>query len=781
MKFSYKWLQEYFKKDLPSISDLAEILTFHSFEIEGVENDLIDIDILPNRSHDCLCYQGIAKEISVLIGLTLERFDPLYEKEPNLRSSDQISLFVENFSLVPRATKRLVKNVKIGPSPIWLKEKLESIGQKSINNVVDITNYVMWETGQPVHAFDFDKIDSNQEGIKEIIIRNAQVGEKIITLDNREFKLDEEVLVISDRKKALDIAGIKGGIASGIDEQTQNIVLSVCNFNQANIRRTSKKLGLRTEASIRFANGLSPEKVGEALERLSQLISQITGGKISEDILEVYPRKANPYKIGVSMEEIKNLLGANLSGDEVENIFHRLDFEFEKIKPIDFILKLIPTLENKPYRHGASVTYDAPREFDCSSFVSYLFTQAGVMLPRISIDQYFFAEKITEKELKAGDLIFSNTGEGKIFYESIEFLKGQKEEKGVDHVGLYLGDGKIIYASRYNENKGVMVKNLEENQLFKNIIGYGRVSNNTERYVVTIPHERLDLRIKEDLIEEIGRIYGYRNIEAKAVRKIFEPQINKTFYYINKIKKNLVEQGFSEVYTYTFGDKGEVEVEKPLASNLAFLRTNLSEGIQKSLDLNLRNAPLLGLEEIKIFEIGKVFPSIEEEHNALVIGVEMVKKDKQSISQKIEIIQKSLGFLGLDTKRPNGGVWEINLDELVKQLPELESYKDILQLESNGKTFQKISLYPFVLRDIAVWLPNENSVEDLLRVIKEIAGELLVQAKLFDTYTPEGKDKTSYAFNLVFQSQEKTLTDGEINKIMEKIALTIKNKGWEVR
>jgi len=809
MKFSYKWLQEYFDEDLPKIDDLVEILNFHAFEIEDVKGDLIDIDVLPNRSHDCFCYQGIAKEISVLAGLRLKEIDKSFEFKKGLKSSDHLSLEVEDTNLVPRATKRLVKNVKVNSSPDWLKEKLKSIGQKSINNIVDITNYIMWETGQPVHAFDFDKIAGNDK--KSFIIRAAKLGEKITTLDGDEFELDETIVVISDKEKALDIAGTKGGIVSGIDENTKNVVLSACSFNQVNIRKTSKKLGLRTDASVRFENGISSDKVGETMERLSQLVSQIAGGEIAEDILDVYPRKASLYKVGVSTQEVNKLLGLNFSDEEVEDILNKFNFKFEKIKPIDRVLELAPTFEGKLYRHGASVSYDAPNEFDCSSFIAYLFAQAGLAIPRMSIDQYFFSDRITEDNLQAGDLVFSNTEDGKIFYESVEFLKGSKEEKGIDHVGLYLGDGKIIFASRYNENKGVMIVDIKGNKLFKNIIGYGRISDNSDpnpmdgqrRYVVTIPHERLDLRIKEDLIEEIGRVYGYKNIESTVVGKVFEPKlnpvrnkeleipaisngVNKAFYYINKIKGLLVKEGFDEVYTYTFGDKGKVEVQKPLASNLGFLRTNLNDGIQKSLELNSKNAPVLGLDEIKIFEIGKVFPSLDDEYIALAIGVRVVTKNKKSAFKEVEIFQEIVGFLNQELNLrilpPSEGVVEVNLDKLIEKLPEPKSYNDVLKSNLEETiVFKKISSYPFILRDIAVFVPNENSSEDLLNIIKDNAGNLLVQTKLFDTYSPEGEDKTSYAFNLVFQSPDKTLTDEEINKIMEKITQMVKAEGWQVR
>ncbi|MEA2113032.1 MAG: phenylalanine--tRNA ligase beta subunit-related protein [Patescibacteria group bacterium] len=831
MIFSYTWLQEYFEADLPEIKNLVEILTFHAFEIEGIKpdytdgrgGDLIDIDVLPNRSHDCFCYQGIAKEISVLTGLKLKTINKDFEIKKGLKSSDYLSLKVESPNLIPRAMKRLVQDVKVGPSPDWLREKLESIGQKSINNIVDITNYVMWETGQPVHCFDFDKVAGDSK--KDFIIRTAEKGEQITTLDGADFELGENMIVISDKEKALDIAGTKGGIVSGIDENTKNVVLSVCNFNQVNIRKTSKKLGLRTDASIRFENGISPNKVEEAMERLTQLVVEITKGKASEDVLDVYPRKPNPYKVGVSVEEVNKRLGTTLIDNEIENILKKLDFKREKIKPIDKVLELAQTLLDIPYKSGASVVYDAPNLFDCSSLTAYLFAQSGVAIPRISVDQYIWGEKIEKEDLQAGDLVFANTGlikETGIHTKTIEFLPGTEVPEGIDHVGLSLGENRILHTS--SEIGKSIIEDLAEADTFKNIIGYRRISDNSSRYVVTAPHERLDLRIKEDLIEEIGRVYGYKNIESVAVEKSFKPKINpvrnkkskisiisngvnKEFYYINKIKNILVSNGFDEVQTYVFGDKGEVEVQKPLASNLGKLRTNLTDGIQRSLELNSKNASVLGLDEIKVFEIGKVFPSLDGEYTALSLGVSVIKKKKREVIENgilMSALTKISENLDIDMPEVTNSVFEINLDKLIEQLPDPESYKGVLNpgnLSINvndvvgikdvvdTKKYEKISSYPFMLRDIAIFVPtcptaglgNENSAEDILAVIKNNAGDLLVQTKLFDTYAPEGGDKTSYAFNLVFQSQEKTLTDDEINKIMDKITLEVEAKNWTVR
>ena len=227
-----------------------------------------------------------------------------------------------------------------------------------------------------------------------------------------------------------------------------------------------------------------------------------------------------------------------------------------------------------------------------------------------------------------------------------------------------------------------------------------------------------------------------------------------------------------------------------MASNLGFLRTNLSDGIQKSLNLNEKNAPLLGVDEIKIFEIGKVFPAIDREHTSFTIGVRSIKKMKKSklentqkeiIQEVINVLKKEISF-DLEIKSLSGGILEVNFDELVEKLPEPKNYDDVLPKEiGEAIKYQKISPYPFVLRDVAVWLPNDKSSDDLLNIIKENAGELLAKTKLFDTYAPDGENRTSYAFNLVFQSQEKTLTDEEINKIMDKITEEVEKNGWEVR
>lgn len=813
MLISHNWLQKYFDKELPEPNKLAGVLNTHSFEVEGIDevtlkdgskDTVIDIDILPNRSHDCLCHYGIAKEAEVLTGLKAKKIE---NKDLGPGDPSDLKVTIEDAKKCRRYIAVEMSGIKVGPSPQWLKNNLESIGQKSINNIVDATNYVMFNIGQPLHAFDKDKLEGN-----EINIRQARLGEKIITLDNKEVELNEEVLIIADGKSPLAIAGVKGGKKAEVGENTTNLVLESANFDSVTVRSSARGFSILTDSSKRFENEISTELAGVAMRELVELIKEIAGGE-AVGKTDVYPRKPADYKVGFTTAEANKILGLNLSDKEVEDILNKFGFSFEKVNPLEKVLELASTFVGVPYESGASVIYDAPRKFDCSSFTAYLFTQAGIAIPRISVDQYVFGKEISESDLKAGDLVFVNSGlvvKTGIYTKTIEFLPGTEVPEGVDHVGLYLGDNKIIYTSSHSQAGKVVVHDLGEAEMFKNIVGYRRIidaqinadgtridadkvdpksseTNGQERYVVTIPYERMDLRIKEDIIEEIGRIYGLENIKSLTIEKIREPKVHKGFYYTNKVRQILTDLGFQEIYNYTFTDKGEVKVEKPLASDKGMLRTNLSDGVKDRLEFNLKNAPLLCLDEIKLFEIGKVFPSMDEEYNSLCIGTTAKKGglnkgcSSGSEADRGGTLVKELSDLGINLLI-NEQILEVNLDELIEKLPQPETYDDILiNTDDSQIKYKHISSYPFMLRDIAVFVPEGKDENDVLKVITENAGDLLVKTKLFDTYKPAGETKTSYAFNLVFQSREKTLTDDEINKIMEDITNQMIKNSWEVR
>lgn len=791
MKVSYNWLNEYFEDGLPAPSELARLITLHSYEVEGVvEKDgdfILDIDVLPNRSADSLSHDGIAKEIGSILDLHVKTRESEFKGKEGLLSKDFINLSVENEYLVPRAAKRVALDVRIKESPEWLKKRLELFGQRSINNVVDATNLVLLETGQPVHAFDLDKIAGADK--KDIFIRRAEKGEEIETLDGTSYKLPEGALVIADSEKALDVAGIKGGSSSGIDKDTKRVLLSVCNFNATQIRKTSRALNLLTDASKRFEQGLSDRLVSRGMERLSELVAKLTGAELSEDFIDNFPHPKGQYMTGVSTREVNSLLGTTLNEDEIASIFKRLYFSPEILDPRELVVRLSKELLGKPYKYGASVSYDAPHAFSCSSLTAYIFSRAGYSIPRVAIDQFVFSEKILEKDLRPGDLIFSRNGDdekksytnaltgrqetiSKVKTETIDFMPGTEVPEGVSHCGIYVGDGRVLHAAAQNGAGEVIEEALEESVFFKKVVGCGRVINDDKRVVAKIPFERTDVGRGVDLIEEIGRIYGYAKVEAQLSSEEDPQEFSKEFFWTNKIKDFLVDDGYSEVMTYVLREVGEVELQNPLAEDKSHLRDSLKSGLSNVLRESKKYKALLDDGGVNVFEIGKVFL---KDHEELFLGI--ASGDESRTLKSVERLEDEL-----DVKFEGNledGVWEASLEKILDDLPDSDSYEDLRNLSRRDPSYRPTSSYPYTLRDIAVWVPEDVSAEELRRIIKESAGELLVKINLFDEYRKE--NKVSYAHSLVFQSTEKTLSDEEVNEIMSVVERELKSRGFEVR
>jgi len=609
MKTSYNWLQNYFTEKLPSPEKISEAITFHSFEIEEifkVENDIVfDIKVLPDRAHDCLSHWGIAKEISAIFGLKVKEreFKKIQSKSTELKIEIQDEKCL-------RYMGRIVRNVKVGVSPDWLKERLESIGQKSINNLVDIANFVMFDLGQPIHVFDLDKLTSSK-----IFIRNAKNNEKLTTLDKKNIELDESILIIADgstgspqANEALAIAGIKGGTKAEVDNNTKNIVIEVANFNPTTTRKTAKKIGILTDAVKRYENEISPELCAKTMDEITSLIFDLAQGEV-EEIIDIYPIKPVQNNVFVTLDYINKRLGTSFTKEEIENVFERLGFEYEE------------------------------------------------------------------------------------------------EDEGSTH---------------------------------------------TDRFKILVPLLRLDITGSHDLVEDIIKILGYEKIKGELPEIQLNTKINETFSKILWARNKLLNDGYSEVMTYVFRDKGEVEVLAS-ASDKKFLRTNLTEGLEESLKLNQINAPLLEMSEIKIFEIGTVFLKGKEE-------MHVAFNDKKQIK-------------------------EMTLEEFCKDMT-----SPLTPLLNNEKGMGKVvfkawSMFPFISRDIAVWVKDEGDKEEIKQILKENSTELLIKEPyIFDSFTNPKDGRTSFAFRLVFQSYERTLLDAEINEIMTKISNKIKEKnGWQVR
>jgi len=346
MIFSYNWLQSFFKKRLPEPKKLAELLTMKAFEVTEVKRSgkdfVLDIDVLPNRACDCFSHLGIAREIAAIAGLNYRSLASPVSEDKNLKVKDFVRVEVKNKIACPRYTARVVTDVKIDPSPKWIENRLKACGLKPINNVVDIANYVMLETGQPLHAFDGEKLEGGK-----IVIRFAKNREKIVTLDEEKYDLTENILVIADAKKPVAIAGIKGGKIPEIAKSTKIVVIESANFEPGVIRRASKKLGLITDASLRFEHGIDPNLTEMAINLAACLIQKVAhpqGGypKIAKGLVDFYPKKVLAKKIRLDLDYVERLLGVKISVTEIKNILKRLDFQLIDFRNQSMMVK-VPT------------------------------------------------------------------------------------------------------------------------------------------------------------------------------------------------------------------------------------------------------------------------------------------------------------------------------------------------------------------------------------------------------------------------------------------------------
>jgi phenylalanyl-tRNA synthetase beta chain len=294
----------------------------------ALNDPVLEIDLTPNRP-DCLSIIGVAREVAVFRNSSIQypSCEPIAPGKPDLSEniSGLTSVSVQDSGLCPRYGAKLFKNVKIGPSPFWLKDRLASIGIRPVNNMVDITNYVMMETGQPLHAFDFDKLTG-----KKIILRTALKDENFVTLDNKKRKLPERTLLICDAQKPAAIAGIMGGLNSEVSSATTSVLLESAYFNPVCIRKTAKKLGLNTESAHRFERGVDPDAVIKALHRATLLIEKTGCGSAVNGIIDENQVPSESFlSVEVKLKEINSLLGTDIKGDQIIELLEAIEFSVD--------------------------------------------------------------------------------------------------------------------------------------------------------------------------------------------------------------------------------------------------------------------------------------------------------------------------------------------------------------------------------------------------------------------------------------------------------------------
>jgi len=300
---------------------------------EYLGDTILDLDITPNRP-DCLSVLGIAREVAALSGATV-REPPTDYQEAGRPIKERFSVEIADRDLCPRYCAALIEGLQIGPSPPWMQERLLAAGVRPISNVVDVTNYVMLEVGQPLHAFDFSLISG-----RKIIVRRARPSEVLVTLDGTERPLNRDMLVIADAKEAVAVAGLMGGTASEVTETTTAILLESANFNPANIRRTSTGLKLRTDASVRFEKGLSPELAMVGVRRAVRLMVELAAGRAAEGIIDVYPGKRRETRITVTQERLRRVLGLQLPTPQVRQTLMSLGFGCRWVPPDRYVVRV---------------------------------------------------------------------------------------------------------------------------------------------------------------------------------------------------------------------------------------------------------------------------------------------------------------------------------------------------------------------------------------------------------------------------------------------------------
>lgn len=658
MKVVHSWLKEYVGDSLPDARKVEELLTFHAFEVEEVVSiegeDVIDVKVLPDRSSDCLSHRGVARELSSILGTTLVN-DPL-RVTPELKETDTIAITIEDTTVCPRFTATIITGVEVKDSPEWLQHRLTVLGQRSINNIVDATNYVMFALGQPMHAYDADKFPK-VDGKWQFGVRMAKAGETVsllaeggkdkVNAEGREGALGHEdriveltgtelLIVDGSSDVPVGLAGIKGGRFAELTTDTKNIILEAAHFDRATIRKTARRLGILTDASKRFENEPSRELPSYAQQMIIDLILDIAGGSFV-GMADVYLEKQKESEVIVSVANVNRLLGTALAATEVE--------------------KLILCI-------GAKVT------------------------------------------------------------------KGD-----------------------------------------------------TDTFVCVAPWERNDLMIEADYIAEVGRLHGFSDVTSVVPEIVPLAEVSARQYYSEKIRHELIKKGFSEVITSSFQKKGVLQLQNALASDKSCLRDTLRKNITAVLDANFVHCDLLGSNDIRVFEIGTVFEKTDGgvgEYTALTLGVRTKgngynPKDDKILGEGVNVVEETLG-VKLEWKIEKG-VAEGNFSIAIERLPIPGKYEPFVKRPD--VTYQKVSQYPAVSRDIALFVAGGEEAAEVQAELIAAAGPLLVRHALFDTFTKDGR--TSYAFRLVFQATDRTLTDEEVNRIMDEVYLVSKNNEWEVR
>lgn len=635
-------------------------------EVLGLDEIIIEFEITSNRP-DCLSVLGIARETAATLKNELKKPEiKLKEEEEDASKLAQVEIKAPD--LCSRYAARIVKDVKIEPSPEWMRRRLRAAGVRPINNIVDITNYVMLELGQPMHAFDLKYIDENK-----IVVRRAEDNEIIKTLDGEERRLDSSALVIADSNKPVAVAGVMGGENSEVYPDTKTILLESANFNGISVRLTAKKLGMRTEASGRFEKGLDVENVITAIDRAAQLIEEIGAGKVCKGIIDCFPGEKEKRVLKLRPDKINALLGTSLSSDTMIETLESLEIMVDK----DTMTVMVPEFR-QDIEMEADLAEEIARMYDYNNIEATLLQGKALSIGKKSYKQKI--EDIIKNTMISCGLseVYTYSFTSPKIFDRIK-LPGESELRKVVTISNPLGEDYSVMRT------------------------------------TTVP----------DMLSVISRNYNRRVEEAR----LFE----LSYIYI---PKELPLQ--------------DLPVEKPVLTlgmygNVDFY--NLKGAVEELLaKLRIRDYQLMPEKDNPTFHPGRTAKLIINGNEAGIIG-----EIHPDVTEEFAAPERT--YIGM-----------IDVEPLVENANMLVQYKPLPR-------------FPSVERDIAMLLDESIMAGDIENIIIENGGKILEGIDLFDVYkgkqVPEGMK--SMAYSLTFRAEDRTLTDEEVNKAMDKIINSLKN------
>lgn len=637
---------------LPLGKDIKELL--------GINETVVEFEITSNRP-DCLSMVGIARESAVTLGSEFKKPEIKVKEEAD-DAGNYASVEILEPDLCPRYAARIVKDVKIAPSPKWMRDRLKAAGVRPINNIVDITNYVMLELGQPMHAFDLENLHGSK-----IIVRRANDDEVMHTLDDQERKLDSSMLVIADAERAVAVAGVMGGANSEVTENTKTILFESANFNGISVRLTAKKLGLRTEASGRFEKGLDVENVVTAIDRAVQLVEELGAGTVCKGVIDCYVKKPEEKILKLRPEKINTFLGTSIDTQYMLKLFKSLEFGVDEASMLLKVPNFRPDVERE-----ADLAEEVARFYDYNNIEATL---------------------LSGKEATQGKKTFKQKVEDVIKNTMVS-------------CGLY-----ETYSYSFTSPKVWDKINLPENSDFRKAVV---ISNPLgEDYSI------MRTTTMPEMLDIISRNYNRRIEEA----------------------------GFFEMSYVYLPDSIPVKtlpVEKPVLTIGMYGNTDFYDlkGIVEELMQNLK---ITGCE----FEPYKDCPVLHPGRTAAVMiknkRIGLIGQVNPDVADKFEVSEGT--YIGV-----------IDIDPLVENATFSANYKHLPK-------------FPAVTRDIAMLVKDEILVKQIETIIKQRSGKILEAIKLFDVYkgkqVPEGMK--SVAYSITFRAEDRTLTDEEVNKAMNKI------------